>query len=71
MEDADLADKYDQMMRLADEFDAAGQHVRERARLGVEILRDPDVADSADLSGRPGRGPRTTSAPPPPASTAC
>ncbi|GAA2022817.1 hypothetical protein [Nocardioides kribbensis] len=50
VEDADLADKYDQMMRLADEFDAAGQHVRERARLGVEILRDPDVADSADLS---------------------
>ncbi|HXH80092.1 hypothetical protein [Nocardioides sp.] len=44
------ADKYHQMLALADVFDAAGADMRGRARLGTEILSDPDVAESADLS---------------------
>lgn len=47
---ADAADKYDRMLRLADLFDAAGDDMRARARLGDEVLRDPDVHESADLS---------------------
>jgi len=43
-------DKYDAMLRLADSFDAAGEQVRSWAKLGPEILRDPDVSDSAELS---------------------
>ena len=43
-------DKYDQMMRLADLFDTAGGELRDRARLGAEILADEAVADSADLA---------------------
>ena len=31
-------DKYDQMMRLADLFDSAGDEMRDRAQLGAEIL---------------------------------
>ncbi len=50
VEAADLADKYDQMLRLADVFDASGDDLRSRARLGADILRDDDVAASADLS---------------------
>lgn len=49
-EQADLADKYDRMLRLADLFDAAGQQVRDRSLLGDRVLHDPDVADSAELS---------------------
>ncbi|WP_205472670.1 hypothetical protein [Nocardioides sp. SYSU D00038] len=47
---ADLADQYEQMLRLADSFDATGDELRARAGLGAEILRDPAVAESADLS---------------------
>ena len=43
-EQADLADKYDRMLRLADLFDAAGQQVRDRSLLGDRVLHDPDVA---------------------------
>ena len=44
------ADKYDQMLALADLFDASGNEMRTRARLGAEILRDDDVVDSGELS---------------------
>ena len=47
---ASEADKYDQMLALADYFDASGADMRDRARLGAAILADPDVADSAELS---------------------
>jgi hypothetical protein len=45
-----LADKYDQMMRLADFFDGSGAELRARAALGDQVLRDPEVADSAELA---------------------
>lgn len=44
------ADKYHEMLALADVFDASGADMRDRARLGAEILADPDVADTAELS---------------------
>ena len=44
------ADKYDQMLALADLFDAAGNEMRNRARLGAEILGDDDVVDTGELS---------------------
>ena len=44
------ADKYDQMLALADLFDSSGSEMRTRARLGVEILGDDDVVDSGELS---------------------
>ena len=44
------ADKYDQMLALADLFDSSGSEMRTRARLGAEILGDDDVADSGELS---------------------
>jgi len=50
VEAADLADKYDQMLRLADQFDTAGDDLRSRARLGDEVLRDEAVTASAELS---------------------
>jgi hypothetical protein len=50
VEAADLADKYDQMMRLADLFDTSGEDLRERARLGDEVLSDEAVAGSAEVS---------------------
>jgi hypothetical protein len=50
VEAADLADKYDRMLRLADLFDAAGQDMRLRSKLGAEILRDEAVAESGALS---------------------
>ena len=43
-------DKYQQMLALADLFDATGSQMRARARLGAEILADEDVAESAALS---------------------
>ena len=49
-EAADLADKYDRMLRLADLFDASGQEMRLRSKLGAEILRDEAVAESSALS---------------------
>ncbi|AIY19151.1 hypothetical protein GUY44_01765 [Pimelobacter simplex] len=50
VEVADLADKYDQMLRLADLFDDAGAQMRSWAQLGRDVLGDPDVAESAPLS---------------------
>lgn len=47
---ADLADKYDQMLRLADVFDDAGAQMREWAKLGRDVLSQPEVVDSAQLS---------------------
>ena len=44
------ADKYHQMLALADVFDASGADMRDRARLGTAILTDPDVIDTAELS---------------------
>lgn len=44
------ADKYHQMLALADFFDTSAADMRERARLGTEILTDDDVVDSAELS---------------------
>lgn len=49
-EAADLADKYDRMMRLAAIFDDAGEDMRRRAQLGTTIVADPAFADSAPLS---------------------
>jgi len=50
VESADLADKYDKMLRLADLFDSSGQEMRARSKLGAEILRDEGVAESGELS---------------------
>lgn len=50
VEAADLADKYDRMMRLADFFDDTGEQMRERAALGDAILADQAFTDSAPLS---------------------
>lgn len=47
---ADLADKYDQMLRLADVFDDAGAQMREWAKLGRDVLTEPEVVESAELS---------------------
>ncbi len=47
---ADLSDKYDQMLRLADLFDDAGAQMREWAKLGRDVLTDPEVVPSAALS---------------------
>lgn len=47
---ADLADKYDQMLRLADVFDDAGAQMRAWAKLGRDVLSEPEVVDSAQLS---------------------
>ncbi|MBC2932376.1 hypothetical protein [Nocardioides sp. zg-1228] len=44
------ADKYDQMLALADLFDSSGNEMRTRARLGAEILGDDDVVDTGELS---------------------
>jgi hypothetical protein len=49
-EAAALADKYEQMLRLADLFDGSGSEMRARARLGEQVLKDPGVAESAELS---------------------
>ena len=43
-------DKYDRLMRLADLFDASGDEMRTRAKLGDSVLRDEDVAASEELS---------------------
>ncbi|WP_447644367.1 hypothetical protein [Nocardioides zeae] len=49
---AAAADTYDQMLALADLFDATGDDLRARARLGQTILADDDVTSSAPLSPR-------------------
>ncbi|MCD4532787.1 hypothetical protein LRP67_01635 [Nocardioides sp. cx-169] len=46
----DLADKYDRMMRLADLFDSAGEEMRQRAKLGTDLVNDPAFTESAGLS---------------------
>ena len=51
-EELDLADKYDRMMRLADLFDSAGEEMRQRSRLGTDVIGDPDLVESAALSPR-------------------
>ncbi|MGI8523094.1 MAG: hypothetical protein ACR2K3_07260 [Nocardioides sp.] len=43
-------EKYDDLIRLAELFDKTGEDMRERARLGAEILRDEAVLDSEPLS---------------------
>jgi hypothetical protein len=43
-------DKYDDLLRLADLFEAAGEDLRGRARLGIEVLGDEDVSASEPLS---------------------
>ena len=43
-------DRYDELLRLADLFEATGDDLRARARLGVEVLGDDDVAGSEELS---------------------
>ena len=52
VEAADLEDKYDQMLRLADLFDDSGDEMRRRAQLGRTVLADDAVAASAELSPR-------------------
>lgn len=49
-EAADLQDKYDRMMRLAALFDDVGEEMRQRSRLGTEIVADPAFHDSEPLS---------------------
>ncbi|GAA1150638.1 hypothetical protein [Nocardioides aquiterrae] len=44
------ADRYAELMRLADLFDGAGAEMRTRAALGEQVLRDPAVEESADLA---------------------
>ncbi len=44
------ADKYHQMLALADHFEKSGAEMRERALLGTQILADDDVIDSGELS---------------------
>ena len=44
------ADKYHQMLALAELFDTSAGEMRARARLGAEVLADEDVAESAPLS---------------------
>ena len=50
VEAAGLADKYDRMMRLADLFDDSGEDMRQRAKLGIDVINDPAFAESAELS---------------------
>ncbi|HEY1134270.1 MAG TPA: hypothetical protein VGE77_06805 [Nocardioides sp.] len=45
-------EKYDQLLALADLFDATGDDLRARARLGETVLADDDVTASAPLSPR-------------------
>jgi len=43
-------DAYGQMLEVADGLDAAGDRFRTWSRTGQEVLRDPDVTESAELS---------------------
>jgi hypothetical protein len=43
-------DSYDELVELADLFEATGEELRARARLGVEVLGDDDVSASEELS---------------------
>lgn len=44
------ADKYHQMLALAELFDSSAEEMRTRARLGAEVLADEDVWSSSSLS---------------------
>jgi hypothetical protein len=44
------ADRYAELLRLADLFDGAGAEMRTRAALGEQVLRDPAVEESAELA---------------------
>jgi hypothetical protein len=44
-------DRYDDLVQLADLFEATGEDLRARARLGIEVLGDEDVSASEELSG--------------------
>jgi hypothetical protein len=46
------ADRYDDLVRLADLFDRAGTELRVRADLGPVVLGDPAVAESAELAAQ-------------------
>jgi len=41
---------YEQMLQIADGLDAAGDQFRAWSRTGQDVLRDPDVTESAELS---------------------
>jgi hypothetical protein len=43
-------DRYDDLVQLADLFEATGEDLRARARLGIEVLGDEDVSASEELS---------------------
>jgi hypothetical protein len=43
-------DRYHELVQLADLFEATGEDLRSRARLGVEVLGDEDVSASEELS---------------------
>lgn len=45
-----MSQKYDEMLGLAESFDRAAAELRARAGLGQEVLADPEVSDSAELS---------------------
>lgn len=45
-----VAGGYDELMALADLFDASGAEMRSRSGLGEQVLRDPAVDESAELS---------------------
>lgn len=47
-----MTTRYDDLLNLAAACDAAGQQLRERARLGTAILTDPAVTETAELSPR-------------------
>jgi hypothetical protein len=46
----DTHDKYDRLMRLADLFDASGEEMRTRTKLGDAVLRDEELTASEELS---------------------
>lgn len=66
-----MTTRYDDLLNLAAACDAAGQQLRERARLGTAILTDPAVTETAELSPAAMPWPRRRSGRPPPASGGC
>lgn len=47
----EVADSCDPMLRLADLFATSGEEMRLRSLLGAEVIEDPAVSESAELSG--------------------
>lgn len=43
---------YERMLQVADSFDAVGEQLRAWSRTGQDVLRDPDVTESAELSDK-------------------